>query len=69
MILFRLCHYTVSQPTNYKLDMFVTWEQNFVNLMTQHKIEEICNVNNTMSLKLEVLLEEPSAIFVESLGQ
>ncbi len=32
--------------------------------MTQHKIEEICNVDNTKSLELKVLLEEPSVIFI-----
>jgi hypothetical protein len=36
--------------------------------MIQHKIEEICSVNNIRSIKLEVLLE-PSAIFGKLLGQ
>jgi hypothetical protein len=38
-------------------------------MMTQHRINEICNVNNTKSLELEVLLEEPSAMTIELLGQ
>jgi hypothetical protein len=37
--------------------------------MTQHKIEEIYTVDNTMSSKLELLLEKPNAISTKLLGQ
>lgn len=68
MMLLRNHDYTISQPTNYKSCMSITWEQKFLDLMIQHKIEEICSVNNIRSIKLEVLLE-PSAIFGKLLGQ
>jgi hypothetical protein len=57
MILFKYHDYTISQPIHCKLDMFLTLEQNLVNLMTK----EICNVDNTKSLELKVLSKEPSA--------
>ncbi len=31
--------------------------------MTQHKIEEVCNVDNTKSLDLKLSLEKPIATF------
>ncbi len=37
--------------------------------MIQHRTKEIYNVDNTKSLELEVLLEEPNAMFGELLGQ
>jgi hypothetical protein len=49
MILFKDHDYTISQPIDYKLDTFLTLEQKFVNLMTQHMTEKICNVDNTKS--------------------
>jgi hypothetical protein len=55
MILSKDHDSTISQPIDYKLDMFLTLKQKFVNLMTQHMTQEICNVNNTKSSKLEVL--------------
>jgi hypothetical protein len=69
MILLRNHDYIVSQTMDYRLDMFVTSKQTFVDLMTQHMTNFFCNVDNTKSLELEVLLEEPNAIFVELLGQ
>jgi len=69
MILLNNHHYKVSQLIDYRLDMFVTSKQNFVNVMIQHMIEQICTINNTKSSLLEVLLKEPSAIFAKLLGQ
>ncbi len=69
MILLRNHDYIVSQTMDYRLYMFVTSKQKFVDLMTQHMTNFFCNVDNTKSLELEVLLEEPNAIFVELLGQ
>jgi len=62
MILLKDHDYKISQPIDYKLDMFVTLEQNFVDLMVQHMTKEICSVDNIKSSKLEVLLKELSAI-------
>jgi len=36
--------------------------------MTQHRIEEICNVDNIRSTYLELSLEQPSATFTNLLG-
>jgi hypothetical protein len=69
MILLRNHDYTISQPVDYKLDMFVISNQNSVNLMIQHKIEEIYNVDNTKSSKLEMLLKKPNVISTKLLGQ
>ncbi len=49
MILFRNHCYTILQLVDYRLDFSVTLEQNFVDLMIQHKTKEIYNVNNTRS--------------------
>jgi hypothetical protein len=69
MILLRNHDYIISQPINYRLNMFVTSKQNFVDLMTQRRIEEIYSVDNTRSLELEVLSKEPSALSTKLLGQ
>jgi hypothetical protein len=68
MILFKNHDYIVSQPIDCRLNMFVTSKQNFVDLMTQCRIEEIYIVDNTRSLKLEVLSKKPSAISTKLLG-
>jgi hypothetical protein len=49
MILFRNHGYTILQLVDYRLDFSITLEQNFVDLMIQHKTKEIYNVNNTKS--------------------
>ncbi len=49
--------------------MFVTSKQNFVDLMIQRRTKEIYSVDNTRSLKLEVLSKEPSALSTKLLGQ
>jgi hypothetical protein len=36
IVLLKNHEYIVSQPVDYRLDMFVTSKQNFVNLMTEH---------------------------------
>jgi hypothetical protein len=36
MVLLKNHEYIVSQLVDYRLDMFITSKQNFVNLMTQH---------------------------------
>jgi hypothetical protein len=53
--------YIVSQLLHYRLNKFVTIEQNFVNLMTQHKTEEVCSVDNTRSSDLKLSSKQPNA--------
>jgi hypothetical protein len=65
MVLLKNHEYIVSQRVDYRLHMYVTLEQNFVNLMTQHMTEIFYNANNTKSLELKVLLEKPNAIYAE----
>ncbi len=36
--------------------------------MTQHRIEEVCNVDNTRSLDLELSLEQRNATFIKLLS-
>jgi len=55
MILLKNHDYTISQPIDYRSNMFITSEQNFVNLMIQHMIEQICTVDNVRSLEELVL--------------
>jgi hypothetical protein len=55
MILLKNQDYTISQPIDYRSDKFVILEQNYIDLMIQQKTKEICNVNNTKSLEIEVL--------------
>jgi hypothetical protein len=43
---------TISQSLDYGSDKFVTLEQNSNNLVIQHRVEEVCSVNNTRSLDL-----------------
>jgi hypothetical protein len=62
MILLKDRDYIISQPIDCKLNMFVTLERKFVDMMIQHMTEIFCSVNNTKSSELEVLSEEPSAI-------
>jgi hypothetical protein len=40
-----------------------------VNLVTQHKIDEVCNVNNTMLSNLKLSLEKPIAMSAKFLGE
>jgi hypothetical protein len=58
MILLRNHDYIISQLVDYRSDMSITLEQNYVNMMTLHKTIFFCSVDNAMSLEL-VLLEEP----------
>ncbi len=60
--------YIVSQSLDYRSDKFVTLEQNFVDLMIQHKKEKVCSVDNTMSSDLELSSEQPSATFTKLIG-
>jgi hypothetical protein len=69
MILLRDHNYKISQSLNYKSDRPITSKQNFVDLMTQHRIEEFCSVKNTKSSNLELLLEQLSATSTKLLGQ
>ncbi len=68
MKIFANHDYTISESLEYTLDGFVTSEPNFVDLMTQHKIEKNCSVDNTKSPNLELSIEQPNALFVEWLG-
>ncbi len=43
--------------------------QNSIDLITQHKIKEVCNVNNTRSLNIEMSLEKPNAMSTKFLCQ
>jgi hypothetical protein len=61
--------YTISQSLDYGLDKFITSKQNFVDLMIQYIIEEVCSVDNTRSLDIEMSLEKPSAMSIEFLCQ
>ncbi len=54
---------------DYGSSMFVTSKRNFDDLMTQHRIEEVYNVDNTKSLDLELSLEKPIATFLKIIGQ
>ncbi len=69
MILLRNHDYIVSQPINHKSNTSITSKQNYVDLMTRHRIKDICNIDNAMSLEKLVLLEEANAIYIELLGQ
>ncbi len=60
MILLRNHDYKVSQLIDHRWDLSITSKQNSIDLMTQHKIEDIYSVDNTKSSKLKVLLEEKS---------
>jgi len=62
-------NYIVSQPLDYKTNMFITSKQNFVDLMILHGIEEVCNVNKTRSLNLKLSSKQPSAMSIKLLGQ
>lgn len=55
MILFKKHDYTISQPIDYTSNTFVKLEQNFINLMTQHRIQQIYSVHNVRSLEEFVL--------------
>jgi hypothetical protein len=57
MKIFRDHDYIVSQSLDYRSDKFVTLEQNFVDLMIQHRTKEVCSVDNTTSSDLELSLE------------
>jgi hypothetical protein len=63
------CDYIISQSLDYGSIKFVTSEQNFADLMTQHRIEEVCSVNNIRSSDLQLSLEKPSAMSIKFLGQ
>jgi hypothetical protein len=69
MKLFTNCDYIVSQSLDYGSIKSITSKQNFANLMTRHRIEEIYSVNNIRSSDLELSLEKPSATSIEFLGQ
>ncbi len=49
--------------------MSITLKRNFDDLMTQHRIKEVCNVDNTKSLDLKLSLEKPIATFKKIIGQ
>jgi len=38
-------------------------------MMTQHRIKEVCSVDNTMSPNLELSSKKPSAMSIEFRGQ
>jgi hypothetical protein len=68
MILLRDHNYIVSQSLDYKSHRHVTSKQNFIDMMTQHRIKKICSVNNTRSSYLKLSLKQPNATFTELLG-
>jgi hypothetical protein len=49
MLVLRDYNHTILQPVDYKLTMSIASKQNFVALMTQHKIEKNCSVDNIRS--------------------
>jgi hypothetical protein len=42
-------------------------EQNSIDLMIQHRTEDVCSVDNTKSSNLDLSLEKPSAMSIEFL--
>lgn len=68
MILLKKHDYTISQPIDYTSNTFVKLEQNFIDLMTQHRIQQIYSVHNVRSLEEFVLSKEPNAISVKLLS-
>jgi uridine kinase len=68
MILFKDYDHIVSQQVDYKSNMYVSSQQNFVDLMIQHKTKEIYSVDNARSSKEHVLSKEPSAILIRLLS-
>jgi hypothetical protein len=52
MILLRDHNYTLSQSLDYKSGRLMTLEQNYVDLMIQHRTKELCNVDNNMTSDL-----------------
>jgi hypothetical protein len=52
---------TISQLLDYGLYKYARSEQNFVNLMNQHKTEVVYNVNNTKSSNFDSSLEKLDA--------
>jgi hypothetical protein len=57
MKIFRDHDYIVSQSLDYRLDKFVTLEQNFVDLMIQYRKEKVYTVDNTTSSDLKLSSE------------
>ncbi len=53
---------------DYGLDSYVKSEQDFDNLMNQHRTEVVCNVNNTKSLDFDSSSEKLGAMSIEFLG-
>jgi hypothetical protein len=61
--------YIVSQSLDYGLDRSITLEQIFINLMIQHRVEEVYSVDNTRSLDLKLSSEKLSATSTKFLTQ
>jgi len=61
--IFTDCDHTISQSLDYGSNKFVTLEQNFDDLMTEHKTQAICS-----SLDLELSLKKPSVTSTKFLG-
>jgi len=61
--------YIVSQSLDYGLDRSITLEQIFINLMIQHRVNEVYSVDNTRSLDLKLSSEILSATSTKFLGQ
>jgi hypothetical protein len=55
-----------SQPIDCKLDMFLTLEQKFVNVMTQHMTKEICNVDNIKSSEIKGVIKKIQCPYLHS---
>ncbi len=55
--------YTISQSLDYRSYKFITLKQNYIDLMTQHSIKEVCNIDNNKSSK------QSSATSTKFLGQ
>ncbi len=68
MILLKKHDYTISQPIDYTSNTFVKLEQNFIDLMTRHIIQQIYSVDNVRSLEEFVLSKEPNAISIKLLS-
>jgi hypothetical protein len=60
--------YINSQLLDCGVDKSLTSEQNYVDLMTPHRLERIYNLDNTMSSYSEMSSKLPSATSIEFLG-
>jgi hypothetical protein len=61
--------YIVSHLLDCGIDKLVMLEQNYVDMMIQHRLEAICSVHNTRSSNSRMSLKLPSAMSIEFFSQ